>query len=59
MLKSTNLLDGPKVTNHSQFSVFGDKLFGLVNQNYCELISIVLYTKLYMLAISMKVCKSF
>ena len=59
MLKSTNLLDGPKVTNHSQFSVFGDKLFGLVNQNYCELINIVLYTKLYMLAISMKVCKSF
>ena len=53
------LLDGPKVTNHSQFSVFGDKLFGLVNQNYCELINIVLYTKLYMLAISMKVCKSF
>ena len=62
MLKSTNLLhlqDGPKVTNHSQFSIFGDKLFGLVNQNCCELINIVLYTKLYMLAISMKVCKSF
>ena len=62
LLKSTNLLylqGGPKVTNHSQFSIFGDKLFGLVNQNYCELINIVLYTKLYMLAISMKVCKSF
>ena len=44
MLKSTNLLylqDGPKVTNHSQFSIFGDKLFGLVNQNYRELINIV------------------
>ena len=44
MPKSTNLLylqDGPKVTNHSQFSIFGDKLFGLVNQNYCELINIV------------------
>ena len=44
MLKSTNLLylqDAPKVTNHSQFSIFGDKLFSLVNQNYCELINIV------------------
>ena len=44
MLKSTTLLylqDEPKVTNHSLFSIFGDKLFGLVNQNYCELINIV------------------
>ena len=42
MLKSANLLDGPKVTNHSQFSIFdSDKLFGVVNQNYCELINIV------------------
>ena len=41
MLKSTNLQDGPKVTNHSRFSIFGDKLFGLVYQNCCELINIV------------------
>ena len=44
MPKSTNLLylqDGPKVRNHSQFSIFGDKLFSLVNQNYCKLINIL------------------
>ena len=44
MLKSTNplyLQDGPKVRSHSRFSIFGDKLFGLVNQSYCELTNIV------------------
>ena len=43
-LKMTNLLylqDGPKVRNESRFSIFGNKLFGLVNQNFCELISIM------------------